>query len=90
MKTSILHVYFLTFLLIFSSLAGFNREGGAYPDQFRNRSYTDPNLYWNGGGDIINGGDAVIIDPNAGSGAGMTDDSDALYNSYLQNFGVTH
>lgn len=72
------------------------RDGGldGYPDQFNDRRYVDPNSYWNdGGGDYDDGGvidnGAVIIDPDAGSGAGMSDDSDQLYQSYLNNFGTS-
>lgn len=57
-------------------------DGGGY----LNRRNVDPNYYWNGDDGMYYGG--VVIDPNAGSGAGMTDDSDQLYDSYLKNFGT--
>jgi hypothetical protein len=67
--------------------------GEGHPAQFNDRHYVDPNSYWYGvnngyyGGVIDDAG--VVIDPSAGSGAGMTDDSDQLYQSYLEHFGVS-
>ena len=68
--------------------------GRDFPSQFNNRHYVDPNSYWYGAnngyyGGVVDGA-GVVIDPNAGSGAGMVDDSDQLYQSYLDNFGVSH
>jgi hypothetical protein len=52
------------------------------PPYYNNRQYVDPNYYYYSG---EQGYYNAIENPNVGSGAGMINDNDALYNSYLQS-----
>lgn len=61
-------------------------EGRRWSSPYNNRHYVDPNSYWYGAENGYYG--AVVVDPDAGSGAGMVDDSDQLYQSYLNHFGT--
>lgn len=82
--------------VIFSSLAlmgysrpvvttsgGFNHGANPY---WSNRNYTDPNLYYGiNSEDYYYGQVLGGVNPPSDSSPGMSDDSDALYDSYLRS-----